>query len=121
MGAKKISLKDSFGSLTTSERLLQAVNEAEKGNDIPFYLINICDLPENSYSWLMMLKKRYTCFNVFALSVLESGTVVMDFESTRHFRSWFVASLKGKEEEPTRTLDGNFLNMWKENNTGDLT
>ena len=112
--SKPLSLKDRFATHSPEDRLLEAVNEAEKGNNIAFYIINICDLPQNSYSWLMMLKKRYSCFNDFCITVLEAHVTAMDFESTRHFRSWFVASLKGKQEEINNTPDGVIdLDMWK--------
>ena len=107
-------LKDQFAALCNEEKLLQAVTEAEKGNDIPFYMIHLMPLPQNSYSWLYMLKKRYPDhFDMFALSVLESGTTMADFEDTRHFRAWYTASLKGKSREVDDNGRVVNLEMWK--------
>ena len=86
------------------ETLVDSVETAEKAGEIAMALIQFCGLPDSrqTYSWLGLMCKRYGIDNVrsLTLSILEAGTTIADFDAdSRHFRSWYVATLKGRSAE----------------------
>ena len=88
----------------TLEALIDRVDQTQKAADLAYALVHFCGLPDNrsAYSWIGLMSKRYGLELVknLTFSVLETGTTLEDFDNEpRHFRAWFVATLKGQSQD----------------------
>jgi hypothetical protein len=95
----------------TLDGYIEQAEEASKPGDICYGLVKFSNLPDDrrTYSWFSAMCNRYGKEHARALvvNILEVGTTVADFDDDpRHFRAWFVATLKAKASETAVGAEG---------------
>ena len=113
-----MTLAQKLDEMTLDSLLIECVELADGEKHMGLALIRWVGLPEapQTFAWFNLMCKRYgnEVVQKVVLSVLESGTTLSDFgDEPRHFRSWFVATVKGRAEK--KDEDGNAvdLNMFR--------
>ncbi len=113
-----MTLTQKLNEMTLDALLIECVELAEGEKHMGIALIRWVGLPETpqTFAWFNLMRKRYgnEAVQGVVVSILESGTTLLDFaEDPRHFRSWFVATVRGRAENKDENGNSVSLDMFR--------